>query len=237
MPFITKLTRIQLVVPSKGMVVAIITGVWVLLLLASIAQDVALAVSGDQLDKIWRLDVDVELSFYTWFSALLLGFAALILGLIALEKIALKDPLRFHWAVLAVIFLFLSADEAVSLHEWLSGQLTKRLGTAGYLYFAWIIPAFVLCVAGLALYIPFIAAFPPRLRFLLVLSALLFLSGAMGMEVFAGSLVSASKTNLFAPEYRIIATLEEALEGAGIILFLYTLLTYWQGERNVRMPV
>ncbi len=166
------------------------------------------------------LDVEVESSFYTWFSVLLLAAAALLTGLVALERKAAGDPLRIHWMLLAAVFLLLSADEACSVHEALSGRLTSGLGTSGAFHFAWIIPAGILSGLGLLAFIPFIRAFPPGLRALLLLSAALFLSGAIGMEMLAGAIGAASDEVLHSGRYRVLATLEEALEGGAVILYL-----------------
>ncbi len=208
---------------SRTGIMSTLLAFWAVLIGASVVQD-AMAALGLLGDRVWMLDVEVETGIYTWFSTLLLAGAALVCGVVALEKQAAGDRLRFHWALLAAIFLALSADEACSVHEALSGRLTAGLGTSGLLHFAWVIPAMFACAAGLVLFIPFIQSFPPRLRTWLLVSAAAFLTGAIGMEMAAGAIGAGSEEVLRSGAYRLLANLEEALEGGAVILFIAVIL-------------
>lgn len=210
---------------SRGAVISALVALWAVLIGANVVQDVATDL-GLLTDRIWMLDVEVETGIYTWFSTLLLAGAALVCGIVALEKNAQGDRLRFHWALLAIIFVMLSADEACSVHEALSGRLTSGLGTSGALHFAWVIPAMIACAAGLVFFIPFIMSFPARLRTWLVISAAAFLIGAIGMEIAAGALGAESEEVLRSGVYRLLVTLEEALEGGAVIFFIGVILAY-----------
>jgi hypothetical protein len=210
---------------SRTGIISALVALWAMLMGASIVQDIMTGL-GLLTDRIWMLDVEVETGIYTWFSTLLLAGAALVCGVIALEKHAAGDRLRFHWVLLALIFLALSADEACSMHEALSGRLTSGLGTSGALHFAWVIPAMLVCAAGLVLFIPLIMSFPPRLRTWLLVSAAAFLTGAIGMEMAAGAIGAGSEEVLRSGAYRLLANLEEALEGGAVILFIAVILAY-----------
>src|SRR3546814_11694298 len=87
------------------------------------------------------------------------------------------------WLLLAAAFLLLSLDEAISLHEWLSAAIGARVNNTGIFYFVWAAPALVLCLAGLACFLPFILGFKGLDRALLIGSAIVFLSGAVGVEM------------------------------------------------------
>ncbi|WP_207456248.1 hypothetical protein [Azospirillum sp. SYSU D00513] len=102
-----------------------------------------------------------------------------------------------QWLLLAFIFPGLSADEALSIHEKLRNFVAAEMRT-GALRFAWVLPAGMLCLAGLALYIPFILSFPPRPRILLIASVPVFLSGAIGMEMIGGILEEANGVHSWA---------------------------------------
>ncbi len=210
---------------SRTLVTGALVVLWAVLIGASIVQDVVTDL-GLATGRIWMLDVEVESGFYTWFSTLLLAGAGLSCGIVALERWAAGDRLRFHWAILSVLFFALSADEACSVHEALSGPLTAGLGTSGWLHFAWVIPAGFACAAGLVFYAPFIMSFPGHLRFWLIASAAAFLTGAIGMEMAAGALGAASDEVLKSGSYRLLATLEEALEGGAVILFIGVILAF-----------
>lgn len=210
---------------SRASIISALVALWAVLIGASIVQDVATDL-GLIADRVWMLDVEVESGVYTWFSTLLLAAAALVCGIVALEKQAAGDRLRFHWSLIALVFLALSADEACSMHEAISGRLTAGLDTSGALHFAWVIPAGLASAAGLVFFIPFIRAFPARLRSWLVVSAAAFLAGAIGMEMAAGAIGAESEAVLRSGTYRLLATLEEALEGGAVILFIDIILAY-----------
>ncbi|MFO6447099.1 hypothetical protein ACLBKU_08125 [Erythrobacter sp. NE805] len=206
-----------------------LVALWAFLLTLSAGQDIALGL-GLMSDKVWIFDVDVETGLYTWFSVLLLAGAALATGVIALERKAAGDPLRFHWLLLAAIFLALSADEACALHEAISGRLTSGLHTSGALYFAWVIPAGIAAAVGLFAFVPFIRAFPPALRALLLGSAAMFLAGAIGMEMIAGAIGAESEAVMRSGPYRALVNLEEAMEGGAVILYLAVLVALRRRE-------
>jgi len=171
-----------------------------------------------------RFDLDHEINIPTWFSSTILLMAALLLGVIATVKKHASCRFALHWALLAVVFAYLSLDEAANLHEILIVPLRRRFGAHGLLYFTWVIPAGILVAAlGLA-YLKFLAALDRRTRWLFLSSAGLYVGGAIGMEMIGGSF--AEWYGLDSLRYLVAMTLEESLEMAGIVLFLYTLLTY-----------
>ena len=66
---------------------------------------------------VQEFDVDRENNVPTYFSALILLIAGCLAGLIALWQVAQGSVFARHWIALAPLFLFLSVDEAISLHE------------------------------------------------------------------------------------------------------------------------
>ncbi len=87
--------------------------------------------------------VDLEANVPTYFNVIILFISALLLGCIAAWKFSVKDKFRIHWAGLALIFLYLSMDEAAALHERLIKPMRSIVNFEGYgglFYFAWVIP-------------------------------------------------------------------------------------------------
>ena len=97
------------------------------------------------------------------------------------------------------------------------------------MYFAWAAPAGIFSLIGLAAFIPFIRSFPLTLAGLLALSALIFLGGAVGFEMIGGSVAEVEGIESF--RYRILTNLEECLEMAGILIFIYVLLCHLKRSR------
>lgn len=210
--------------PRPGL--TIMFAVWLALIFASLAQDL---VSTDGPTRLWLLDVDYEGSAYTWFSELLLAGAALLMFLIGRERPSTNRLVNVQWLLLSALAFFLSMDEAVSLHEKLTEPLQAALNTTSGLYFAWIIPYGIVCIVGLMLAIPFLRSLPRRTAGAMALAAGTFLAGALGCEMVGGALMEDEYALAGVLPYRMASTLEEALEGLGVLIIIRALLDYRQG--------
>ena len=115
---------------------------------------------------------------------------------------------------------------------WIACVLVFFSATPGkrHVYILPALPALIACVIGLACFMPFILGFKGVDRALLLGSAVVFLSGAIGMEMIGGSVAEvAGIDNL---RYRLLATAEESLEFAGLLLFLLFLLRRLRALRD-----
>ena len=196
-------------------------------LVASLVQDIN--IYSDQPPnlsrKIWILDVDAEQSIFTWLSVNILFVASCVLVLLARETVARKGRFIFHWHFLFFLFLLLSMEEMIGIHEKVSGYLSSRLSHMhGFLYFSWAVPALALSIAGFCLFLPFIRSFPPRIAIQLVISAVIYVGGAAGMEMIGGSV--AEKDGMNSLLYHLLADLEEGMEVLGTILFIHAILVF-----------
>lgn len=185
--------------------------------LGSTASDLAIAL----LDLF---SVNAEETIPTWYATLLLFVAAVILVFIAAVKRRGQDPYFRHWAGLAVIFLYLSMDEGAVIHEILSDVLQARFNTTGYLTFAWVIVFVPLVIIIGLLYLRFLFHLPPRTRYLFVAAGVLYVGGAVVVEVISANRWSIDGGVTF--PYLAIATIEELFEMLGAVLFIYALLSY-----------
>ena len=125
------------------------------------------------------LNVNHEGNFPTWLSSTLLTLNGLGLLVIAYIKRQMAQPYFLNWLVLGIIFFFLSLDETASLHESSISTLRDVLGTGGFLYYAWIIPAAILVVVLGLLYLPFLFHLPRYIQKVFSTAAALYLSGAL----------------------------------------------------------
>jgi hypothetical protein len=145
-------------------------------------------------------DLDEENNLPTWFSSFLLLNNAVVLYLMA--KAA--DTNRYHWLVLAIGFFILSVDEVAGLHESLNTAIDIN----------WAIPAGILVIlVGLA-FVPFLLSLQRRLAILFVLSGLLYVSGAICVELLSEDMDEKSLA------YGFATALEEGLEMLGALMFL-----------------
>lgn len=160
----------------------------------------------------------------TFYSGLTLLAAAALLGLIAAHERQRGGRFNRHWAALALIFILMAMDEMVSIHELSTGTLRLHLGiTGGPLYHAWVVPAVVFLVFMAAAYFRFLLALPGRSRTLFLIAGALYVGGALGMEMAGGAYLAARGQDL---TYGVLASLEEVLEMAGIVVFLYGLMDH-----------
>lgn len=173
--------------------------------------------------------VNVEASIPTWYSVLLLFGAAVLLGMVAKAKWETKDRFKYHWATLALIFIYLSMDEGAAIHEIVADPLQALFHTTGYLAFAWQIVAVPLVILFVGLYLPFVFHLPARWRYLFIASGVVYLTGALVVEA-----ISANRWYLeggITFTYLAIATVEELFEMLGVVLLIYTLLAYMQAHQ------
>ncbi|MCI5142874.1 MAG: peptidase M48 Ste24p [Candidatus Electrothrix sp. ATG1] len=175
------------------------------------------------------VDLDIEKNIPSLYSGFALVLSSLLFFCISsLEK--KQGRKRYYWLGLAAVFLFLSLDEAFVLHERL-GDYTEKyikstgsLEASGLLYFPWIIPYSILMTILGLLYFRFIFRLPRKTTVLLVLSAIIFLSGAAGFDMLGGR--EADLHGYYTITYTVLYTIEEFLEMSGVVLLIYTLLDY-----------
>jgi hypothetical protein len=164
----------------------------------------------------------------TLYSYTLLNFCALLLFIVAFRERGRPRARRWwtHWLVLGVVFFLLAFDEAASLHEKLV-PIFQAHGASGLLYFAWVIPAGIfVAVLGLA-YLRFLLALPRDIRMLVVVSAALYVGGALLVELPEGAYAEVYGQNTFV--FHAFTVLEETFEMLGLSVFSYTLLRHLRG--------
>ncbi len=172
-----------------------------------------------------RLDLGYEPSLPAWFSSLVLFFNASVLLLISRAKQLRAEPYFAHWLGLGIIFVGLSIDESVMIHEMVDTVLSSMLQTTGFLLFPWVIAGSAFALTVLVAYSKFLLRLPRRFAYLFITSGALFVGGAVGMELLAGAVIDAA--GVASIYHTIVQTIEESLEMAGSILFLYSLTEYW----------
>jgi hypothetical protein len=173
-------------------------------------------------------DFDEEKNAPTLFSTcLFLINAILFLGLWKVERITSK-PQKF-WILLSVTFCFLATDEFCMLHERIIFPLGSLLNTSGFFLFAWIIPYGIAVVLLGILGIPVLWRIERRIRFWFGLSAVIFITGAIGFEMIGGKYLDEmdmiGKKDIV---YALMTTSEELLEMIGLIILIFALLSLIQ---------
>lgn len=184
------------------------------------------------LTEVVRLfNINRESSVPTWYASSLLLVCAVFLGVIAYQKYRHKEAYRHHWLGLALIFLYLSLDEAATIHEILTDPLQEALETSGPLFFGWVVAAIPLVILFALAYIRFWWNLPTRIRTLFFLAGAVYVGGALGIEMIgANQWYHDGGTSLL---YSTIGTVEEFCEMLGAITLIYALWVYLAGTATV----
>ncbi|MGB8326173.1 MAG: hypothetical protein WCE48_01200 [Steroidobacteraceae bacterium] len=173
-------------------------------------------------------DLDLEGNIPSLYSAVTTLACSGWLALIARVNWNRSGGQRYHWLGLSVIFVYLGIDEGVAIHEKLSNFMEQYMAAKGFLYFLWVVPyGIATAVLGLV-YFKFWWGLPKLTRARFMVAGLLFVGGAVGLDMVGGYLAERYGTHsvLYTLEYSI----EELLEMLGILLFNYALLTYLAEE-------
>lgn len=179
---------------------------------------------GRLLGFIYQFDLGAEGNISTYFATILLLLAALLLGLISRYVWQRKAPYRWHWTVLALVFVYLSVDEFAMIHENLNQPMETLVETEGVFYYPWVIPAMgVVALLGLA-YARFFWHLSRRWKLLFALSGVMYVTGAVGVEMLGARFLSIHGDPTFT--YELLVTAEEVLEMMGVTVFIYALLEY-----------
>lgn len=188
----------------------------VALVLGHLAFVAALDLGGT--DVLWPLSLSSDLGVGTWVSALLLAAAALLaLGCGAVAR----RPRRRGFRVLAAALTLVSVDEVAAQHERVGRELRDSFDLGGFLYYAWVLPAAALVFGFVAWQWRWFVALEAPLRRPLALAAVLFLGGAMGIELLESRLASDGGEASLA--YLLLVAVEEALELAAASIVVLAL--------------
>ncbi len=162
---------------------------------------------------------DYERNIPTFFQTVLW----ILSGVLCLRIGKLSSKLGFQWFGAGLIALFLGADEYLAIHDQLNVPLRAMFDLKGVFFYGWVIVYGGLLCILLPFALRFVSKLPKYLCLQFVLSGLVFVLGAFGVELLGGYWASKqfSRSN-----YIYITTIEESLEILGQCLFFYFLYSY-----------
>lgn len=187
-------------------------------------------------------NLGTEASIPTYFSALQLLLAAILLSIISRNEYKKNNPDRWRWALLATGMLIMSVDEVSQIHDVLIADIVRPIvrdvegfsvNTWYYAVFGqapWLVVFLPLVGVLLAVFVPFLRRLPRRYLILFVSAGVIFVGGAIGVEMIEAYLISHEIRGYVLQANRVI---EETCEMAGILIFIYALLNYISDQRIV----
>jgi len=182
----------------------------------------------DIADVLKRFDLGHEPSIPAFYSAVVMLASSAVLWFLAKYDHQGEKERRTAWHILAFVMLGLAIDEVVMFHEMGTAAMEK-FGLSGPFYFSWVIPGFIFVCVFVAVFARLLLKLDLRTRVLFIVSGLLFISGAIGMELIAGVIFDAAEDEaaaLRSVSHVLVQAVEEGLEMLGMALFLCALLDY-----------
>jgi hypothetical protein len=170
-----------------------------------------------------------------WLTASVLLLCGLLLLTIAAARRRNGASFVAHWRLLGVVVLFLSADEAIALHEQLGDWVSTRLETGGPFLWAWVIPYGAAAVALVVAFLPWLRALSVETRRRLLVAAAFLAGGALGLEMIQAAIVDGRGRG--GGPVSVLAVVEEGAELLGAILFLDALLLHLGRHEAVELTI
>jgi hypothetical protein len=173
---------------------------------------------GNVLGLVPFFNLDQEVNAPSWFSSAL-ALVGAGLFFVLWRRLLFDGKRSREWLILSLIFVFVSVDESVSVHERLIRPVREWLDLSGLLYFAWVVPYGLAVVILAVALLPFFWRLEPEAWQRFIMAAAIYLTGAVGLELIGGLLFESlgEKRNL---AYDLVITCEESLEMAGLILLI-----------------
>ncbi len=179
-------------------------------------------------------NLDKELNLPTFLSTLLLAvaaWAAMRVGLLRRRSLRTDSAL---WLGLAAVLASLAFDELVQIHERFILPVRGLFDSSGIFYFAWVIPAIAVLIGLLPVGLKFIRRLDRGVRFLFVLAAVIYVGGALGMELVGGYLCTTRGCT--DPAYVAGTIAEESAEMAGMLVLVHALSIQLRNEVDLLVP-
>ena len=176
----------------------------------------------NQFGFIPMIDFDYESNIPTLFTTLLFIFSALLLAVHWKGCRQSHSHEAKYWFGLILLFVFLGFDEGIKIHEFTGDFVERFIVAQGYLYFPWFIPYSIALLVLTLIYFRFYLELPVKTKKQLFLSALVFLSAAIGLDIIGANEAYLNGTDSIL--YSILYTAEEIMEMVGLIIFITALI-------------
>jgi hypothetical protein len=174
-------------------------------------------------------DVSTEATVPTWYSAALLLAVAAVCGVLAVVATATDDGAGRRWVVLGLVFVAMSLDETVALHERLGSGVADTLDVeaTGALRHPWVVAGVVLAAPLAVVTVRAVSALPRHRRRQVALGLGVYVGGALGLEALSGVVLDVAGNG---PAYAAVTWAEEAAEMVGALISCCALLGALDGQ-------
>ncbi len=180
----------------------------------------------DKFGFVKLVDMDYEGNLPTLFSTVILMVSSALFLLLARVSAQESPEQRKYWLGLAGIFMFLGVDEGAKIHEKIGDWFEQFVNASDYLYYPWVLPYVSVLLVLVLAYLKFYLKLPRQTQTGMLISAVMFLTGAVVLDMIGGNEADQNGTSTI--YYSVLYTIEEILEMLGVILLIHTLLKQLQ---------
>ena len=130
-----------------------------------------------------KFNLDGEGNVPAWFhsSAMMVCAVLLLMIAIARNKVDTKDAR--YWGFIGLVFVFLSLDESVSIHEQATNPLRNAFDLHGLLFMGWVIPGLIVVAIFFLATRSFLKRQTKKTRRMLITAGGIYISGVLLMEM------------------------------------------------------
>ena len=178
--------------------------------------------------------VQGEQTVPAWFSGMMLWTAGI--GALALGVLNAKHDRKIGalWCLLGAAFVYLSADEVVSIHEKLNGPAMLVVGDSDVAAAPWIIfGIFFAGIIGLCC-LPLLFSVTRTVRNTMILAGVVYVGAAIGVEYVGEVIKAVYYTGEYSKVYTLFFSIEELLEMLGVVLFLHAISLQFASQWRVQ---
>lgn len=177
-------------------------------------------------DPSRTFSVDQEANIPTWFTGAIALYLAMNSAMIA-SAVKSQGKSAWAWRGIALMGIYIAMDEVSGFHELAIDPIRDNWDISPWLYQAWVIPAMALVILISIIYSRFIWRIPIYTKVYLILGALTYVTGAIGVEAIGGFVLS---TQGLSDWYVELSHIEEFMEMMGLIIIVYSLTEYARRE-------
>ena len=167
--------------------------------------------------------MDSEDSLPTTYSIVMLALVAIVAAQLALST---RGTQRIGMGLISVVFAYLAWDEGATIHERVGYFLQQRAeGDVEVAPYTWVVFGAPLAILFGIVAIGLLRSLPKGVLVRMVVAGVIFLTGAVGMEIVASRLHLGGLTGE-TPAMLALTGVEEFLEMLGVAYFFVVLLGY-----------
>lgn len=190
--------------------------------------------AGDPISTVELIDMDREMSIPTFYAVLLAFTCSGVLALLSAHARRTSDRQWWRWGLLSAFFFVMALDDGAAVHERVNSFLEKRGGDGALWQRPWVYVGLAVVAALVVVVFDALRTLPRDLGRRVVLAGVVFLGGAVGMEVVGGLICESGDCRDW--PFVVQVAVEESLELAGLSLFLLA-FTELAGRRRVTLEL